>query len=316
MVRLVDDLLDVSRVSRGKIELLRGQIELASSVHHAVEAARSMHESMGHELSVTLPQKPIYLNADPTRLTQVVGNLLNNACKFTDKGGRISLAVEQEGVQAVIRVRDTGIGIAADQLHRIFDMFTQVDTSIERSVSGLGIGLTLVKSLVEMHDGTVEASSAGLGHGSEFVVRLPLLAVTPESPPEPTPDAPPPTTSRRILIVDDNQDSANSLAMLLKCTGNKTHTAYDGVEAVEAAAKFQPAIVLLDLGLPKLNGYEVARKIRGQPWGQDMVLVALTGWGQEEDRQKSKEAGFNAHLVKPVEHSVLMKLLAELVAKD
>ncbi len=313
MVRLVDDLLDVSRINRGKIELRRGQIELASHVHHAIEAARSMYKSMGHDLIVTLPPKPIYPNADPTRLTQVLGNLLNNACKFTDKGGRISLAVEQEGGQAVIRVRDTGIGIAADQLPRIFDMFTQVDTSIERSVSGLGIGLTLVKRLVEMHDGTVEVASAGLGHGSEFVVRLPVLAVTPESPPEPTPDAPPqPTTGRRILIVDDNQDSAISLAMLLKYTGNETHTAFDGVEAVEAAAKFQPEVVLLDIGLPKLNGYEVARKIREQPWGQDVVLVALTGWGQEEERQKSKAAGFNAHLVKPVEQSVLMKLLAEL----
>ncbi|HUE69334.1 MAG TPA: chemotaxis protein CheB [Pirellulaceae bacterium] len=312
MVRLVDDLLDVSRINQGKIELRRGRIELASHVHHAVEAARSMYKSMGHDLTVTLPPKPIYLNADPTRLTQVLGNLLNNACKFTDKGGRISLAVEEEDGRAVIRVQDTGIGIAADQLPRIFDMFTQVDTSLERSVSGLGIGLTLVKSLVEMHDGTVEVSSAGLGHGSEFVVRLPVLAVTPESPPEPTTDAPPMTTGRRILVVDDNRDSAISLAMLLKCTGNETHTAYDGVEAVEAAAKFQPEVVFLDIGLPKLNGYEVARKIREQPWGQDMVLVALTGWGKEEDRQKSKEAGFNAHLVKPLEQSVLMKLLAEL----
>ncbi|MCA1807680.1 MAG: response regulator, partial [Actinobacteria bacterium] len=311
-VRLVDDLLDVNRINRGKIELRRGQIELASHVHHAVEAARSMYKSMSHDLTVTLPPKPIYLNADPTRLTQVLGNLLNNACKFTDKGGRISLAVEEDDGRAVIRVRDTGVGIAADQLPRIFDMFTQIDTSLERSVSGLGIGLTLVKNLVEMHDGTVEVSSAGLGHGSEFTVRLPVLAVTPESPPEPTPDAPPPPTGRRILIVDDNQDSANTLAMLLKCTGNMTHTVYDGLEAVEAAAKFQPEVVLLDIGMPKLNGYEVARKIREQPWGQKMMLVALTGWGQEEDRQKSKEAGFNSHLVKPVEYSVLMKLLAEL----
>ncbi len=268
LTRLVDDLLDVSRINQGKIELRRGRIELASHVHHAVEAARSMYESMGHDMTVTLPPEPIYLDADSTRLIQVLGNLLNNACKFTDKGGRISLAVEQEGGQAVIRVRDTGIGIAADQLLRIFDMFTQVDTSLERSVSGLGIGLTLVKSLVEMHDGTVEVSSAGLGHGCEFVVRLPVLTVTPDSPPEPTPDAPPTTTGRRILVVDDDQDSAITLAMLLKCTGNETHTAYDGVEAVEAAAKFQPEVLLLDIGLPKLNGSKLLGRFGNSPGGR------------------------------------------------
>ena len=310
MVRLVDDLLDVSRINQGKIELRRGPIELASHVHHAVEASRAMYKSMSHDLTVTLPPKPIYLNADSTRLIQVLGNLLNNACKFTEECGRISLTVEEHDGQAVIRVRDSGIGIAADQIPRIFDMFTQVDTSVERSVNGLGIGLTLVKSLVEMHNGTVEVNSAGLGHGSEFVVRLPALAVTPESTLQPTPETPLPTTSRRILIVDDNRDSAITLAMWLKCIGNETLTAYDGVEALETAAKFLPDVVLLDIGLPLLNGYEVARKIREQPWGQSMLLIALTGWGQEEDRQKSKEAGFNAHLVKPVEQSVLMKLLA------
>ena len=312
MVRLVDDLLDVSRITRGKIELRPEQIELTSYVHHAVEAARSMFKSMGHDLSVSLPAKPIYLIADPTRLTQVLGNLLTNACKFSDKGGRISLAVAEEDGRAVIRVQDSGIGIAADNLPRIFEMFTQLETSLESSASGLGIGLTLVKSLVEMHDGTVQVSSPGLGQGSEFVVRLPVLEVTPGLPPEPTPEAPLPTTGHRILIVDDNQDSANSLAMLLKCTGYETHTAFDGHRAMELAAKFQPKVVFCDIGLPKLNGYDVARMIREQPWGQDMILVALTGWGKEEDRQRSKEAGFNAHLVKPVEHSIVMTLLADL----
>jgi CheY-like chemotaxis protein len=268
---------------------------------------------MGHELTVTVQPPPLYLNADPTRLVEVVGNLLNNACKFTDKGGRISLTVERESGQAVIRVRDTGIGIAADQLPRIFDMFTQVDTSLERSVSGLGIGLTLVKKLVEMHDGAVEAHSAGMGQGSEFVVRLPILAETPQAPPpEPTASEPTTSTARRILVVDDNRDSARSLAMLLKLTGHETHTAYDGLEAVEAAEKFHPDVILLDIGLPKLNGYQACRCIREQPWSNGMVLVALTGWGQEEDRQKSKEAGFNGHLVKPVDYAALMKLLAEL----
>ncbi|MDQ3564040.1 MAG: ATP-binding protein [Pseudomonadota bacterium] len=311
MVRLVDDLLDVSRISRGKIELCKEQVELASVVNQAVEAARSLVECMEHELTVALAPQPVHLNADPTRLAQVVGNLLNNACKFTNKGGRIWLTVEREGEQAVIRVRDNGIGIAADQLARIFDMFTQVDTSLERSVGGLGIGLTVVKNLAEMHAGMVEVHSAGLGQGSEFVVRLPILVETAKPPPEPTVSEATPTTTRRILVVDDNRDSAESLAMLLKLMGNETHTAYDGFEAVEAAAAFRPDVILLDIGLPKLNGYEACRRIREQPWGKDMVLVALTGWGQEEDRRKSREAGFDGHIVKPVDPTALTKLLAE-----
>jgi PAS domain S-box-containing protein len=311
MVRLVDDLLDVTRITRGKIELRKGRIELASAVHHAVEAARSLVEHMGHDLTVTLSPRPIFLHADPTRLAQVVGNLLNNACKFTDRGGRIWLTVEQEDEQAVIRVRDNGIGIATEQRFRIFDMFVQVDTSLERSTSGLGIGLSLVKNLVEMHGGTVGVHSAGVGQGSEFVVRLPIMVETPKLlPPEPT--ARMTAMGRRILVVDDNRDSATSLAMLLTLTGNETHTAYDGLEAVEAAATAKPDVVLMDIGLPKLNGYEACRRIREQPWGKNMVLVALTGWGQEDDRQKSKEVGFNAHMVKPVDLPSLMDLLAEL----
>ncbi|MGH8468864.1 MAG: ATP-binding protein [Gammaproteobacteria bacterium] len=314
MVRLVDDLLDVSRISRGKIELCKEQVELASVVNQAVEAARSLVECIEHELTVTLPPQPVYLNADPTRLAQVVGNLLNNACKFTNKGGRVCLTVEREGEQAVIRVRDNGIGIATDHHSRIFDIFTQVDTSLERSVGGLGIGLMLVKNLVEMHEGMVEVHSAGLGQGSEFAVRLPILVETAKPPPEPTVSEPTPTTARRILVVDDNRDSAESLAMLLNLMGNETHTAYDGLEAVEAAATVRPDVILLDIGLPKLNGYEACRRIREQPWGKNMVLVALTGWGQEEDRRKSREAGFDGHIVKPVDHAALTKLLAEVGA--
>ena len=312
MVRLVDDLLDVSRISRGKIELRRGRIELASAVNHAVEAPCSLVQLMEHDLIVTLPSQSLYLNADPTRLAQVVGNLLNNACKFTDIGGRISLTVEREGEQAVIRVRDTGVGIAAEQLPLIFDMFMQIDTSLERSVSGLGIGLMLVKNLVEMHDGTVEVHSAGVGHGTEFVVRLPImLEATKPQPLKPIVSEPTTTTARRILIVDDNLDAAASLAMLLKITGNETHTANDGLEAVEAAATFRPEIVLLDIGLPKLNGYEAYRRIREQPWGKNIVVVALTGWGQAEDREKSRNAGFEGHMVKPVDFAALTKLLAD-----
>jgi PAS domain S-box-containing protein len=320
MVRLVDDLLDVSRITRGKIELRRGRVELASIIHLAAEAARPLAESMGHNLTVALPTEPIYLNADPTRLAQAVGNLLTNACKFTNKGGHISVTVEavsgeRERPEAAIRVQDNGIGIPADKLPHIFDLFMQVDTTLERSISGLGIGLTLVKNLVEMHGGTVEVRSAGVGQGSEFLVRLPILAGTPEPPPSPlAPDPSPLIKGRRILIVDDNRDSAASLAMLLKLTGNETYTAFDGLEAVKAAAMFRPDMAVLDIGLPKLNGYEAARKIREQPEGKKMVLVALTGWGQDEDRRKSTEAGFDGHIVKPVDYITLMKLLAELQA--
>ncbi|MGH8589828.1 MAG: ATP-binding response regulator [Gammaproteobacteria bacterium] len=207
--------------------------------------------------------------------------------------------------------------MAAEQLPRIFEMFTQLDTSLERSQSGLGIGLALAKNLVKLHGGTVEVHSGGLGQGSEFMVRLPILVETATPPPpEPTVSEPTLTTPRRILVVDDNRDSAGSLAILLELTGNETHTAYDGLEAVEAAATFRPDVILLDIGLPNLNGFEAARKIREQPWGQGMVLVALTGWGQEEDRRRSEEVGFNAHMVKPVDYAALTKLLAEMQAKD
>jgi signal transduction histidine kinase len=312
MVRLVDDLLDMSRISRGKIELRKEPVDLATVVDHAVEAVRSLCESMNHVLTVKLPPKPTFVNADPARLAQVVGNLLNNACKFTEKGGRIRLTVEREGQQVLIRVRDTGIGIAAEQLPHIFEIFTQADTSLERSRDGLGLGLTLVKSLVEMHAGTVEARSAGVGQGSEFVVRLPLFIghVRPQSR-KPSDAKPAATVQRRILVVDDNVDSADSLAMLLKLTGHEVQVAHDGLEAVAGAATFQPHVVLLDIGLPRLNGYEAARRIREQQRDADLTLVALTGWGQDEDRRRSKEAGFDAHLVKPVDFAILSRLLAE-----
>lgn len=314
MVRLVDDLLDVSRITRGKIELRNARVELASAVNDAIEAARSMYQSMNHELTVTLPQQPIYVNADSTRLAQVVGNLFNNAYKFTDKGGHIWVTVEPEGTRAVIRVRDTGIGIAADQLPRIFEMFAQVDSSQERSVGGLGIGLMLVKKLVEMHNGTVEVKSGGIGHGSEFIVCLPIF-MDPSNPPLPemiAGESTPPMACR-ILVVDDNRDSADSLATVLKLNGNETCTVYDGLEAVAMAATFQPDVIIMDIGMPKLNGYEAARKIRERPWAAGTVLVALSGWGQQEDRQRSTEAGFDGHLVKPVNHAALTTLLAHLL---
>ena len=312
MVRLVDDLLDVSRINRGTIELRKARIELASAIHHAVDAARAQYDSMSHTLVVVLPREFMYINADPTRLAQVLGNLLNNACKYTPKGGQMRLTAECDDHQAVIRLTDNGIGIASEQLPRIFEMFVQIDTSLERSVSGLGIGLTLVKSLVELHQGTVNVHSAGLGHGSEFVVCLPIMIEQTQSIPlAPTGSKPKDKISRRILVVDDNQDSALSLAGLLNLTGHQTQTASDGQEAVAATLTFMPEVVLLDIGLPVLNGYDACRQIRAQPDGMRILLIALTGWGQDEDRRKSKEAGFDAHLVKPVDHNQLVKLMAE-----
>jgi signal transduction histidine kinase len=309
MVWQVDDLLDVSRISRGKIELRKEQVELAPVVNHAVETTRAL--CLQHEITVTLPRKPLYVTADPVRLAQVVGNLLNNACKFTDKGGRILVAVEEDNDQAAIRVRDTGIGLASDQLGRIFELFAQVDNSLERARDGLGLGLTLVKKLVEMHNGTVEARSAGPGQGSEFIVRLPLLCFLAMAPMrQPSSGESLAANPRRILVVDDNRDSANSLAILLRLLGHTVATAHDGLEAVEKAATFRSDVILLDIGMPRLNGYEAARLIREQQQS-GLKLVALTGWGQDEDRRLSDEAGFDAHFVKPVDLAALTRLLAE-----
>ena len=311
MVRLVDDLLDVSRISRGKIELRREQLELNTLIGHAVDACRSEMEGSGHAFSVELPSTPTFVNGDPARLAQVVGNLLSNARKFTGKNGRIRLSLEREGEDAVIRVRDNGIGIASGQLPRIFDMFMQLDTSLERSISGLGIGLTLVKTLVEMHGGTVEAMSAGPSQGSEFVVRLPVTEKIHQPSPVPDEDKPPIPAGRRILIVDDNLDSALSLSMLLQLVGHETHNAHDGLEAVEIAARVKPDVILLDIGLPKLNGYEVCRRVRALPGGKEVMIIGLSGWGRDEDREMSRDAGFDVHLVKPVDFDALTKLLAQ-----
>lgn len=310
MVRLVDDLLDVSRVSRGKIELRTARVELGLIVNSAVEAARSLVDCMGHDLTVALPLEPIFLIGDSARLAQVIGNLLSNACKFTGKGGRLSLEIEKEDSVAVIRMRDSGIGISREQLPKLFELFMQVDSSLERPESGLGIGLTLVKHLVEMHSGTVEAFSAGLGLGSDFVVRLPLAPGLVESVAGlPATELAP--TGNRILVVDDNVDAAESLAMVLGLTGHVTAMAYDGEAAIQVATAFAPEVIILDIGLPKLNGYEVARRIRQTPWGRRVVLIALTGWGQDRDRQIAADAGFDGYTVKPVDADALLQLVAQ-----
>jgi PAS domain S-box-containing protein len=316
MVRLIDDLLDVSRINQNKMELRRSRVLLTDVVSSAVETARPAIEAAGHELTVALPPEPVHLDADLTRLAQVFSNLLTNSAKYTERGGRIWLAAERHGGEVVVSVRDTGIGIPADALPRIFDMFSQVGRSIERSTGGLGIGLALVKGLVEMHDGTVTAASEGQGKGSTFTVKLPALG-THTKPLAAVPSDQGQTAAgprRRILVVDDNRDSAKSLAMLLKLRGNDVLTAHDGVEAVEAAEKYRPQVILMDVGMPRLDGYEATGRIREQPWGPPAIIIALTGWGQEGDRALSKAAGCDGHLVKPVSLTDLEKLLTELEA--
>jgi PAS domain S-box-containing protein len=311
MARLLEDLLDVSRISRNNLELRKERVELVPVLDAALETSRPMIEAGNHELTLTLPPEPIYLEADPVRLAQGFANLLSNAAKYTDEGGRIWLTAERHGSDVIVSVKDSGIGITAEMLPRIFEIFSQAKPALTRSQGGLGIGLSLVKGLVDLHGGSIEARSDGPGQGSEFVVRLPVAVEPPVPlPARPSEEDEQPVTKCRILIVDDNQDSADSLAMLLEIFGNEVGTAYDGEEAVEAAGALRPEVVLLDIGMPKLNGYDACRRIRQQPWGQEMFLIALTGWGQDEDRRRTEEAGFNFHIVKPVDPAALMKLLA------
>jgi PAS domain S-box-containing protein len=315
MVRLVDDLLDVSRIMRGRIELRREPVDLATVISQAVETAQPMVDAQGQRLVVSTPPEPLRLEADPTRLAQVVANLLNNAAKFSGPGGRIWLTAQREGEEAALRVRDEGAGVRADLLPYIFDLFVQGDRTLERSQGGLGIGLTLVKRLVEMHGGTVVARSEGPGRGSEFIVRLPLLVdggrgtADGEAGSSPSTVRRPPSI-RRVLVVDDNQDAAHSVAMLLRLWGHEVRLASAGPQALEMAADYQPEVVVLDIGLPGLNGYEVARRLRQLPASRGALLIAVTGYGQLEDRQRSEGAGFDYHLTKPVDPEALQRLLA------
>jgi PAS domain S-box-containing protein len=311
LVRLIDDLLDVSRISLDKLTLRIEVADLGAVVEHAVEAIRPAAERAGHVLEVRLPEHPVKLQGDRARLSQVFSNLIGNACKFTPDGGRIVVEARAVGEHAVVSVRDDGIGIAPDRIGGVFEMFAQVDNSLERAHGGLGIGLTLVRRLVDMHGGSVVAKSAGLDQGSEFTVTLPLSQGAGEAP---TGRAPPlaATAGRlRMLVVDDNGDSADSLALLLSLAGHETHVAHTGPEALDRADALRPDAVLLDLGLPGLSGYEVCRRLRAAAWAREIPIVAITGWGQAEDRQRSKEAGFDGHLVKPVVFGELTALLDE-----
>ncbi len=311
MVRLVDDLLDISRITHGTIELRKSRVHLNEVLQNAVETSRPLIEAYAHELEVKQPSRAVVLDGDVTRLAQVFSNLLNNAAKYTEPGGKIRVAVEPHDGHVLVRVKDNGMGIPTPMLPKVFDIFTQVDRRLERSHGGLGIGLTLVRRLLELHGGSVEARSDGDGCGSEFVVQLPVVSFGETQRNGSGHDGNEKSSScHRILVVDDNLDAAQTLSMLLSLMGHEVRMVHDGEEAVAMAKEWTPGVILLDIGLPKLNGYEACREIRSLPRGDEPIIIACTGWGQEEDRQRSQAAGFNYHMVKPVSPTVLAELLA------
>lgn len=310
IIRLVDDLLDVDRISRGTFALNVQHVSLTDIVQGALAASKGQIEQQQHRLSVSLPPAPLYVDADAARLTQAIANLLGNATKYTPRGGDIAVEVSRADDHAVIAIKDTGVGIPDAMLGEIFEMFSQVNSE-EAPQIGLGIGLTVARRLLELHGGSIEAKSGGAGKDSEFIVRLPLSATQARYADRSEPRAPAePGGGRRILIADDNEDSAASLAMMLNMTGNDVRTASDGQVALDLGATFEPDLVLLDIGMPNLNGYDAARRIRGASWGTRAVLVALTGRGRDEDKRLSHEAGFDFHLVKPVDSDELDRVLA------
>jgi signal transduction histidine kinase len=314
MVRLIDDLMDLSRISRGKIDLRRNKVDVGSILRNALETSKPLIEQSEHSLTLNLPSEPLFVEADLIRMAQVFANLLNNAAKYTPPKGEIEMSVESNGREAIIQVRDNGIGIPEHMLSKVFDMFTQIDrTEDGPSPGGLGIGLSIVKRLVEMHGGQIEVRSQGYGLGSQFIVRLPLMQQVSKSKPAVITDQSinGTTAGRRILIVDDHEDSLSSLATMLSILGNNVRTARDGVTALQTAEDFRPEIVFLDIGMPRLNGYDACREIRKRNWANQTVIVALTGWGQDEDKERSTEAGFNHHLVKPIEFEALEKIFGK-----
>ena len=316
MVRLIDDLLDMSRISRGKITLRKVRVDVAEVVQNALETSRPTIDAHRHHLEVELPDAPLYLDADVTRMAQVLSNLLNNAAKFTPTGGRIEIRAYRDGDEVALTVRDNGVGIPHGMLPHVFEVFTQVDRSLERADGGLGIGLSLVKGLVELHGGRVLVSSQGQDQGSEFLLYLPLAAAPEKvAASEATLPASSSSSGLRILVVDDNRDSAMTLAMMLRMMKQEIFQAHDGQEAVETAAQVQPDLILMDIGMPVMNGYEACRQMRAQEWSRGMTIVALSGWGQDEDKRQSQEAGFDAHLVKPIDPAALQALVASLTAR-
>ena len=320
MSRLIDDLMDVSRINQGKIELRLERVDLASVLAEAVDSSRPLIDDAQHHLTVDMPRARIEVNADTTRLAQVFLNLLNNAAKYMDQGGAIAVKVETVVDAVSVSIKDEGIGIQPDRLEMIFGMFSQVETALSRSRGGLGIGLSLTQRLIEMHGGTVTAASAGLGQGSTFTVTLPLVAIEEVEPEQPgfsdslSPSVEP--MGLRVLVADDNKDSAIALAALLDCVGAEVNQAHDGAEAVQKVLELDPQLVLLDIGMPKLNGYEACRQIRANPGGEARTIVAITGWGQPTDREASGNAGFDRHLVKPVDPELVFDLLNELANQN
>jgi CheY-like chemotaxis protein/two-component sensor histidine kinase len=305
MSLLLDDLLDVSRITRGQLELKKDYVDLKSVVNIAVETARPLVDAKKHQLVVNLPASSIRLEADPLRLSQVIGNLLTNAAKYTDPGGRIELAARFENAELVISIRDSGIGLAEEVMPGLFTMFSQVNSAIDRAEGGLGIGLALVKGLVALHGGRVEVRSEGLGRGSEFIVHLPHQVIAPVDAPASEIDSGAANASAirrgRVLVVDDNRDAAESLSLILRFMGFEVSTAFTGAEALEMGARERPHAAIIDIGMPGMSGHEVARRMRREAWGRHAVLVALTGWGQEQDKQAARAAGFDDHLTKPVD---------------
>jgi signal transduction histidine kinase/ActR/RegA family two-component response regulator len=312
MTRLIDDLLDVSRISRGKISLRTERVELRSLVNTALESVKPVIGASNHRLEISLPEEPVFVHGDATRISQVVGNVLNNAIKYTPEGGHIWLSVARERDKASISVRDTGCGIPTDHLSNIFEMFQQVDQTLDRSQGGLGIGLTLAKRLIEMHGGTIEATSDGPGQGSEFLIRFPTIAAEESGEAEPAPSvaATPELPRRRILVVDDVHESAQTLARMLQTIGQEVSTAHDGYAALAHVREHRPEAVFLDIAMPGMNGYEVARRIRASHDAEAPMLVALTGYGQDDDRRRAQEAGFDFHLTKPASIEQLTSLLS------
>jgi CheY-like chemotaxis protein len=308
LVRLIDDLLDVSRITRGKLELRRSRVALADVIKTAIETSRPQIDAAKHELVVELPTEPVLLHADTTRLAQVIANLLNNAAKYTPKAGTIRV-VATAGETLTISVSDTGIGLAPEHLGAVFDMFAQVAPLTTRTHGGLGIGLALSQALIAMHGGRIDAASAGPNQGSTFTIHLPL-APTPTAAESSSETPIPIITKLRVVVADDNLDAIEILAMFLERAGHIVHTAYDGAAALAAIKSFKPDVAVLDIGMPKMDGYEVARELRSDPTSPSLVLIALTGWGQAEDHRKSREAGFDYHLIKPVQPSTLVKLLS------
>lgn len=325
LIRLVDDLLDVSRITRGKLQLRKATIDLAEVVRDALATSKPHLEEGKHQVIANLSDDSIRVHGDPNRLAQVISNLLNNAAKFTPPGGEVEIALRHEDGEAIVSVKDNGVGIPAEKQEQVFEMFSQVNDPLNRGNTGLGIGLTLVKSLVDLHGGSVGVRSEGAGHGSEFAVRLPIVGAREEEPKAASPTTPSPIvlspttkptgSALRVLVVDDNAAAAYMLSRIVEALGNETKIAPDGEQAIAEAEAFQPQVIFMDIGMPRMNGYEAAERIRQTSWGKDLVLVALTGWGQEEDRRRTQAAGFNHHLVKPADLDQVQQLLSAVASQ-